>query len=1032
MIDGFHLIVISQYFKSMNDFYNVEMVCKKFNGTLQKFHCNPIPVDKTTIKHFPNIETLNIWLEKDDVFGVLNKEQTPTKKFFRVVIWFQVSYKTTQEIQDTEVVFKNVCYTMDDRIKFGDESFIIPPTIRSLGEKCFSECNKMNLIDIPLRLSGIGANCFAQCSSLKYITIPPLVYSLPSHCFLYCTSLSSVVLPDTIKSFGEFCFGYCFSLSEIKIPKSITNIGKICFYNCSTLSKIEIDKEAQIKVIDQETFWKCTSLLSFCIPQNVNSIGFGCFSECSMLTSILFSTNLSFIDNNCFYGCRALHNVTLPNALTKISEEMFGYCSQLSIIEIPQRVVELCSSCFENCSSLVSVKIPDCVTSIGHRSFACCTTLNDVRLPNNVKIIESGIFMNCFSLSKIEIPSCVSKINNYSFYNCNSLTSIVLPVGLICLNKSCFGNCYNLVKIEMDEKLESIGTSCFENCNSLKSVIIPKTVTFIGKTCFKNCIGLSSVDINNASVELCQNCFQDCCSLCLINFNFNELNKLKATCFGGVSLPSLKMNADDLVFEKSEKIGEGSCGIVYKGSLHGVPVAIKIPKNPLDDNQVDAYIHEMQLMNDSHGPNVVLFIGLVICNNIPMFVTEYIKMDLYKLVHSPSLPSEYAKRVLNTELKIELFSQCCKAIQWLHNQMNLIHRNVKPTNFLLDENFKVKVCDFGFAEIANEKEKTFGGSPMYCSPEVLNKATIFGKEIDIYSLGITMWELFYMKFPFFEHPEIVTTYQLLPALLSGVRPILPVTLIKENENNMSMKNHLEDIKKTFGKLVEDIPIEFEILMAKCWDVEPKNRPDINNLVDSVYDLKLSIILKDTSAMGWWKKTFEKSGRDKEVLVDEFLQPLIKSFKMKMDVVNCLKENIGVSYEVNLKRFQYLSGTFGKFYSDKRLFKKMIKVFQKDWWFGVCSKDEAIAKLDDKVDGTFLVRESYSVENSPITISKRSDGQLKHVRINTKLNKDGDVIYSVNAGGKEITHDSLTEMIDALIALSFIKIVCDRQEIVSKY
>jgi serine/threonine protein kinase len=53
--------------------------------------------------------------------------------------------------------------------------------------------------------------------------------------------------------------------------------------------------------------------------------------------------------------------------------------------------------------------------------------------------------------------------------------------------------------------------------------------------------------------------------------------------------------------------------------------------------------------------------------------------------------------------------------------MDLIHRDIKPANFLLDTTFHVKVCDFGFAEIASDKSGMAKGSPLYCAPEVWDK-----------------------------------------------------------------------------------------------------------------------------------------------------------------------------------------------------------------------------------------------------------------------------------------------------------------------
>ncbi|ELP93506.1 serine-threonine protein kinase, putative [Entamoeba invadens IP1] len=487
-----------------------------------------------------------------------------------------------------------------------------------------------------------------------------------------------------------------------------------------------------------------------------------------------------------------------------------------------------------------------------------------------------------------------------------------------------------------------------------------------------------------------------------------------------------RLQASDILFdEKTDYIGKGCFGCVYKASLKGVTVAVKVPIKELEDSQLESYMQEMKLMNDSHSPNVVLFIGMAMSQNLPMFVTEFIKADLFRLIHSvDSLPPEYRYHQLDLALKIDLFAQCCASIQWIHNRVGLIHRDIKPANFLLDENFHVKACDFGFAESVKGKDHTFKGSPMYCSPEVLEKVKNIGKEIDIYALGITMWELFYEQYPFSEHPEIETVEQLLPALKKGMRPILPNHFIKDNESNSSKALEIKELRKAFGGLCETIPIEIETLMMKCWCAEPKKRPDINKLVDAVNDLKLSTSIGNMSATTWWKKCFEKDGGGvNSVIVEKFIEPLIKSYKLKIDSINLLKENIGRSNEVDLQRFEYLLNTYGKFFTDKTAFTKMVDVFRAAWWFSALTKDEALSVLDNQVDGTFLIRESTSVPNSPLTLSRRNAGQTLHTRILTSKDKKGNIVYSVSLKGRETSYDDVCTLIESLMALSVIKTPC---------
>ncbi|ELP91740.1 hypothetical protein EIN_521670 [Entamoeba invadens IP1] len=78
LIDGYHMMVISQYFSTFVDFISLEFVCKKFNTNMLKFHHNLIPLTTKTIKFFSKIETLNIWSKNNETFSNMNFRVIPS------------------------------------------------------------------------------------------------------------------------------------------------------------------------------------------------------------------------------------------------------------------------------------------------------------------------------------------------------------------------------------------------------------------------------------------------------------------------------------------------------------------------------------------------------------------------------------------------------------------------------------------------------------------------------------------------------------------------------------------------------------------------------------------------------------------------------------------------------------------------------------------------------------------------------------------------------------------------------------------
>ncbi|BFU22330.1 hypothetical protein, conserved [Entamoeba histolytica] len=62
------IMIISKYFEDINDFINLEIGIKRFDGNMERFHFNPIPLNQYSRKLFPNIETFHIYNKEDEIF----------------------------------------------------------------------------------------------------------------------------------------------------------------------------------------------------------------------------------------------------------------------------------------------------------------------------------------------------------------------------------------------------------------------------------------------------------------------------------------------------------------------------------------------------------------------------------------------------------------------------------------------------------------------------------------------------------------------------------------------------------------------------------------------------------------------------------------------------------------------------------------------------------------------------------------------------------------------------------------------------
>ena len=90
-------------------------------------------------------------------------------------------------------------------------------------------------------------------------------------------------------------------------------------------------------------------------------------------------------------------------------------------------------------------------------------------------------------------------------------------------------------------------------------------------------------------------------------------------------------------------------------------------------------------------------------------------------------------------------------MEYLHNN-NICHRDIKLENILLDEYGDAKLSDFGLSKKheKNELLKTACGSPIYAAPEMLKGDPYKGSEVDIWSLGISLYVMVCGEFPFNE------------------------------------------------------------------------------------------------------------------------------------------------------------------------------------------------------------------------------------------------------------------------------------------
>ncbi|MGV3662831.1 MAG: protein kinase domain-containing protein [Prosthecobacter sp.] len=257
---------------------------------------------------------------------------------------------------------------------------------------------------------------------------------------------------------------------------------------------------------------------------------------------------------------------------------------------------------------------------------------------------------------------------------------------------------------------------------------------------------------------------------------------------------------DELIpaYKFLEYLDSGGMGAVYKAVQKSLnrTVAVKLlPRVHLDkEGFADRFKREAHALAQLNHPHIIAVYDSGETRDGQMYyVMEFVAgMDLQHLLKRES-PSP--RRIL------QIISQVCDALQYAHER-GIVHRDVKPANILIDERGNVKVADFGLAKIVGPQAVDYTatgttlGTPDYIAPEAMEYGVKIDHRVDIYSLGVMIYEILTGHVPKGQWEP--------PSIRSGADKRIDALVSRAMQNDPDKRyQQVSDMTQVLGKLLKN-------------------------------------------------------------------------------------------------------------------------------------------------------------------------------------------------------------------------------------
>lgn len=318
-----------------------------------------------------------------------------------------------------------------------------------------------------------------------------------------------------------------------------------------------------------------------------------------------------------------------------------------------------------------------------------------------------------------------------------------------------------------------------------------------------------------------------------LNFSGKAILHASGVEFGNGT--SFKINMAEL--ELLDELGKGNYGTVrkVKHTQTQVEMAMKEIRLELDESKLNAIIMELDILHRATAPQIVEFYGAFFIESCVYYCMEYMDPGSLDKLYGDrgSVPEDVLARITGSMVR---------GLSFLKDHLQIMHRDVKPTNVLINRKGQVKLCDFGVSgQLEKSLAKTNIGCQSYMAPERIkgesqNMLGTYTVASDVWSLGLSLVETTLGTYPY--PPETYSNvFAQLQAIVHGDPPELPSDLYSETARDF---------------------------VARCLEKIPSRRPTYAQLLQHAF-------LKEDEAkgedgvdmVGWVARAVEARERKKE-------------------------------------------------------------------------------------------------------------------------------------------------------------------------